>query len=413
MLNCTAMERILHQSHTLSTFLFTCSKLFERASFYGLRAIIVIYMVSETLEMSNVDAITVYSLFMTSLMFSKIIGAFIGDLILNNKKALILGGITQAIGAFCISTPSLENLYIGMGLVVLGGGLYDSNMYSLFGKIYLNKTKLLDAGFTIFYVGINIGSFFGVLLIGYIANRYGWNWGFILSGSFMIISILFPAFSKTTNLITPNKEKVTTSKRVLKITLAFILVGVFWAIYELSSVFSYGLQMTFSEQSVFNIPKHLWNSLSTFFIIPISIVAILVWSFFHNSQFTKLTIGFILFGISIGILFLIPETPAGQHAILYLISLAFLSLSEIHVAPIIYSILTKYTNPKYLTIVISLAFIPTRLFSYVISFFSEDLYENSSLALNIAFISAIVISLGLVIYLFIRRSISTSIVKKV
>ncbi len=85
-------------------------------------------------------------------------------------------------------------------------------------------------------------------------------------------------------------------------------------------------------------------------------------------------IGFIFGDISFGILFLIPETPNEQHSVLYLISLFFLCVSEIHIAPIIHSILTQYTKPQYLAILISLAFIPTRLFSFIVGLFNEGLY---------------------------------------
>ena len=129
-------------------------------------------------------------------------------------------------------------------------------------------------------------------------------------------------------------------------------------------------------------------------------LAIFLWTFFYSNQIIKLTLGFIFGVISFGILFLIPETPTEQHTVFYLISLLFLGISEIHIAPIIHSILTRFSNPKYLAILISLAFIPTRLFSMIIVLFNDELYNDPILGLKIAMVAMIGISIGLIIYLY-------------
>lgn len=401
------MEKIINQTHSKQTFLYAISRTLERGAYYGLRSLIVLYMVGGILKMEREEALYIYGWFTTSFIFSQIFGAILGDLLIGNKRALIVGGIIQAIGAFSFCTPSNTGLYLGIFLVVLGGGLYTPNIISNFGKLYLNKTKLLDAGFTIFYTAVNLGAFFGVLLISLIGEEYGYNVGFIVAGIVMLLSIIPMLFTKHVDIGVRRENKVTTSQRIINISIAFVLVGIFWAIYEISGFRIFDLQIKLNEVSTLNIPKSMWSSLNSVFIIPISLLAILLWTYFYSSQFFKLMIGFIFGAISFGVLFLIPEIPDEQHTFLYLISLLFLAVSEIHIAPMIHSILTQYTNPKYLAILISLAFIPTRLFSFIVGLFNEGLYERPTVAILIGMIAMTVVSIGLIIYNQINEKSAT------
>lgn len=392
------MEKIQNQKHTKETLYYSISRMLERASYYGFRALVVLYMVGETLKMERTEALSIYGWFTASLVFSQIVGALFGDLLIGNKKSILIGGIIQAIGAFSLCIPSTTGLYLGLFLVVLGSGFFTPNIISNFGKIYLNKTKLLDSGFTIFYLAINLGSFLGILLIGYLGEKYGYNIGFVISGILMLISIIPIILTKEKRLDEIEKNEFPISKRILNILIAFVVVGLFWGFYELSSIRTFDLQLQLSEISTLGIPNHLWQSINSIFILPISIIAIILWTYFYSSQFFKLMLGFIFGVISFGILFLIPEVPTEQHTITYLISLFFLAISEIHIAPIIHSILTKYSNPKYLTILISLAFLPTKLIYLVFGLFNDKLYDNPMLGLKIGIVGMTIIGIGFIGY---------------
>jgi len=394
------MDKIQNQKHTKENLYYSIARMLERASYYGFRALVVLYMVGETLKMERTEALTIYGWLVGSLVFSQIIGGLFGDLLIGNKKSIIIGGIIQAIGAFSLCIPSTTGLYLGLFLVVLGSGFFTPNIISNFGKTYLNKTKLLDSGFTIFYLAINLGSFLGILLIGYLGEKYGYNIGFVISGILMLISIIPIFLTKEKRLDEIEKNELLISKRILNILIAFIVVGLFWGFYEISSIRTFDLQLQLSEISTLDIPNHLWQSINSIFILPISIIAIILWTYFYSSQFFKLMLGFIFVVISFGILFLIPEVPTEQHTITYLISLIFLGISEIHIAPIIHSILTKYSNPKYLAILISLAFVPTRLISLIFGLFNDRLYDNPMLGLKIGIVGMIVVGIGLIGYVW-------------
>jgi POT family proton-dependent oligopeptide transporter len=393
------MEKIQSQNHTKETLYYSISKILERASYYGLRSLLVLYMFGETMKLKGNEATTIYGWFTASLIFSQIIGGLLGDLLIGNKKSIIIGGIVQAIGAFSLCIPSTAGLYIGLFLVVLGSGFFTPNIVSNFGKLYLNKIKLLDSGFTLFYLATNLGSFLGVLCIGYTVDNYGYNIGFILSGLLILISLIPILISKeqTSDEFEINKFSINT--RILNISIAFIVVGLFWFFYEMSNIRTLDIQFQLSKILAITIPEYLWQSLNSILIFPISLIAIILWTYFYNSQFFKLTLGFIFGVLSFGILFLIPEAPNEQHVIMYLISLLFLGIAEIHISPIIHSVLTKNSNPKYLAILTSLVFLPTRLISLIFGLFNGKLYENPILGLKIGLIGMAVVGIGLIGYI--------------
>mgnify|MGYP000132624536 CR=1 FL=1 len=395
------MEHNKPQKHSLDTLYYSTSRTLERGAYYGFRALILIYMIGETMKMETEEAVKIYGILTTSLIFSQIFGALLGDLVIGNKKSIIIGGVLQAFGAFTICISSKLGLYTGLFLIMLGNGLYNPNLMANFGKSYLNKTRLLDAGFTILYLAVNVGALFGVLFIGFIGKNLGYNFGFAMAGLFMLLSIVPIIFTKKIEV--PILQKTSITRGVINITLAFLLVGFFWGIYEMSGTRIYDIQLQLSEISALGITKDMWNSLSSVFTIPVCIVAILIASFFYYSQFFKLLVGFVFGAMALGIILFIPEIPEENHAMTFLVSLLFLAISEIHIAPIIHSILTKYSNPKYLAILISLSFAPTRAFVAVAGIFNEQFYGHYNLGVKIGVTALMLISLGIVGYLILDK----------
>lgn len=397
------MDTSENRKHLKESFFICLSRMLERSSYYGIRSLIVLYMTSEILEMSNSEAILIWGWLTGSVIFSQILGALLGDLLIGNRRSVIIGSVLQALGAFSLCISTTTGLYIGLSALVLGTGFYTPNLISNFGKLYLDKTKLLDSGFTFFYLAVNIGSFLGILLIGYSGEIHGYHIGFIISGVLTLMAIIPVIFVKDVSLKKLNRNEQSISKRILTIAAAFIVVGLFWGIYEVSNIRVFDLQMKFREMSLSIIPKHLWQSVNAIFVIPISLIAAILWTYLYSSQSFKLMLGFILGVVSFGILLFIPEVPNNQHILVYLLSLFFLSVSEILIAPIVHSVLTKYANPKYLAILISLAFIPTRLMSLVFGLFNERFYDDPILALIFGIITMFLIGIGLLGYVFWNR----------
>lgn len=384
----------------------------ERASYYGFRILLILYMTGEIIKMDRTEALSIFGWFAGSLIVSKILGALLGDLVIGNRKTLLFGGIIQALGSFFLCIPSISGLYLGLFLVVIGNGFYTPNIIANFGKIYLNKTKLLDSGFTIFYLAINLGAFLGTSLIGIIGERYGYNFGFILAGTLMLFSIIPLLITKEKVVEKDLKYDLSINKRILNISIALVVVGLFWAIYEISYIRISDIQAQFNEISTIEILKSNWHTINSYLILPIGIIAIIIWTYFYSSQFFKLMLGLIFGAISIGILLLIPEVPTEKYTILYLLSILFMGISEIHIAPIVHSILTKYSNPKYLAIFISLSFLPIWVISLGFGLFNDRFYENPTLGLKFGIIGMIIIGFGLFGYIVWNKKLPTTFYKR-
>lgn len=401
------MEKIHHQKHTRETLFFCISRLLEKTSYYGLRSILLLYMLSDAIKMSETNALTVYGWFASSFLISQIIGALFGDLLIGNKKAIIIGGILQALGAFILCIPSTIGLYTGLSLVTIGNGLYTPNIIASFGKSYLNKTKLLDSGFTLFRLMVNIGAFFGTILISFISVKFNFTFGFILTGILMLLSII-PILISTDQSLTLNTETVSSTKRrILLITSMFLITGIFWGIYDFTSIRSNEIQMYLINNKINGLPAFFRSNFNFIFSIPLSIIAILIWRYYYSSSILKLTIGFIFGCISICLLFFIPQIPLIQHTFLFFIIALFLAISELYVSPVLFTILTKYSNPKYLAILISLYNIPIRFLSLLLVFESFQINPNSYLGLKIGLIVSIIISIGLIVFLILNKKTKT------
>ncbi|PCI98007.1 MAG: hypothetical protein COB15_06645 [Flavobacteriales bacterium] len=384
--------------HTREVVLYTLSKAIERAAYYGMRGLIVLYMISESIGMSHKEALMIYGWFTTALLFSMVMGGFLGDLLIGNKNSIILGGILQGVGAFALCIPSSVGIYIGIGLITLGGGLYSPNLNAQFGKLYLNKTKLLDAGFTILYTSVNVGSFIGVLVMGYLGG-INFALGFIVSGILMFVSIVFPFFIREKEISNQETNENNIGRNVMYVIIAAVLIGIFWGVYEVGITGVYELQVGSSKYTPF------LHSINSCFAITFGIIGCIIWSFFYINRILKIGIGFIIASISFAILLLLTENNTDNYVILLIFSGIILSFAEMLIAPVFNSIVTKKTNPKYLAIVFSLVFIPATIFRYLAGIFISFYYDKPFVNLGFSSVMYGLIGVGLIVTLIITTRI--------
>ncbi|WP_300567916.1 MFS transporter [Flavobacterium sp.] len=402
------MIKITNQTHPKETFLYAISRVLERASYYGIRALILIYMI-DSLNLPEQDASKIYGFFIGALVFTQIFGALLGDLVLGNKKAMLIGGILQALGSFTLCIPSVMGLYIGLGLILLGSGLYSSNILSQFGKLYLNKKMLIDSGFSIFYLVTSLGAMIGGFAIMHVLEFTNYQFGFIFGGILMLLSVLICYFIKEKKEADETiNYKIDFDKRLLTILAFILIIAVYWGVYDYSSNGFVYLDYQFSESYAMSrwIPN-LFTTFSIAFLLPFGIIASIIWAFWYNSQLTKITTGFVLGAIALLILLFIPEPLGDSSVLIFIFSMFLLNLAEIHIAPILYSILTVNSNPKYLATIISLSFIPIRIFSYLISPF----IKNSTGGLFSIMLGAIILSIiaaVLIIAMMVKKRDSKS-----
>lgn len=398
------MEQISYTSkYNKKAFLLVASRVLERTAFYGFRSLIVLYMTSEAFDLGRSEALEIYGLFSIGLIFSHLIGAIIADFKIGNRQALIIGGGLQALGALSMCYQELAGLYLGLILFLLGEGFYTPNLQALYGKLFLKKKKLLDAAFSLLFLAVNVGAFFGPLTIAFIGEEIGFSYGFILVALISISSIVIVLVSRFDIRSRVNELQLATKSKTLVIISVFVLVGMFWGIYEIVYQGLYGLSTNFSGLSGLDIPRSLLLSLNSSFVLPISIVVIIIWSYYHYNQLIKLSIGFLLAAFSYGILLTLSADPGYSNLLIFSVSMFIMSLAEIHVSPVALSIATKYANPKYLAIVLSLAILPLRLFSYLAGFMVIDVDKNILMPFSYGAIIAGVLGICLVAGLIIMK----------
>ena len=175
----------------LSTLFFT--EMWERLSYYGMRAILILYMTAELqkggLGWDTKSAAAIYGLYTSSVYFLPLIGGWIADRFIGAKRATLIGGIIIALGHFLLAFPPVGFFYAGLICVAIGTGFLKANISKMVGDLYTTEDERRDAGFSIFYMGINIGAFAAPFVCGTLAV-YNWHWGFAAAGVGMVLGLI-------------------------------------------------------------------------------------------------------------------------------------------------------------------------------------------------------------------------------
>ena len=173
------------QPPALYTLFFT--EMWERFSYYGMRALLVLYLVKAA-GYGRADALALYATYTGLVYLSPVVGGYLSDRFLGYRKSILTGGIIMMLGHFAMAVPSL--LHYALGLLVIGVGLFKPNIASLLGTFYHERDPRRDGGFTIFYMGVNLGAFLAPLVAGTLGERVGWDWGFASAGVGMGFGLL-------------------------------------------------------------------------------------------------------------------------------------------------------------------------------------------------------------------------------
>ena len=365
-----------HHPRGLSILFFT--EMWERFSFYGMRAILVLYLTRETLGdnpglgWSSAEALALYGWYTMLVYVMSIPGGIIADKWLGQKKTVFLGGMLLIAGHLTLAVNNMVGFYTGLVLIISGVGCLKPNISSMVGGLYKSGDPRRDSGFTIFYIGINIGAAAAPLLIGYIGEVYGWHYGFGLAGIGMMIGQAIYLWGQkylkdVGNFIPASKlEGTKTNKpltnidkdRIIVLLISFIIVIVFWAAYEQAG----GL----IDRVIlgFEIPASLFQSVSAIFVI---IFGTIVASFWRKRQLKgkessslfKMAIGTMIMGT--GFLMMTGaalEVQDGGKAMLIWLILSYLLqvIGELSISPVALSFITKLAPLKYASIMMGIYF---------------------------------------------------------
>ncbi|MBO5863811.1 MAG: MFS transporter, partial [Paludibacteraceae bacterium] len=206
-------------NHPRGLYLLFATEMWERFSYYGMRALFVLYL-TKALLMNKEAASNLYGNYTGLVYLSPLIGGYLADRYLGNRKSIISGGVLMAMGQFSLflSASNLNNfqlanilMLIGLGLLIIGNGFFKPNISTMVGELYEQNDKRKDSAYTIFYMGINLGAFFSPLVCGSFGETEDpsdFKWGFLAAFAGMVIGTLIFILFKDKYLISPEGKEL-------------------------------------------------------------------------------------------------------------------------------------------------------------------------------------------------------------
>ena len=375
------------KGHPKGLYLLFFTEMWERFSYYGMRAILSLYLTKKLMEgglgMNKEDAMVLYGYFTGFVYFTPLIGGWLADRYLGKRLAITIGGITMMLGQFTLfAMNNMMGLYVGLLLIIIGNGFFKPNISTLVGGLYKDGDEKRDAAFSIFYMGINLGAMFAPIVIGAISDNlfattnadgsiaYGYRYGFLASGIGMflgqvIFNVLSPKYlgdlgvkpvgavvdtmeSAGVKSVNPETGKELNEReerqRISVIFILLIFAVFFWAGFEQagSSLSLYTDKYIDRTIGGFEIPTSWFQSVNPLFIV--------------TSTPVKMGVGMIILGA--GFLFIlgaVAERSANgdindmtnKAALMWLIMTYLLhTIGELCISPVGLSVVTKLSPPK-------------------------------------------------------------------
>ncbi len=180
--------------HPSGLFVLFFTEMWERFSFYGMRALLVMFFTSTVAnggwDWTREQAMAIFGSYVGLVYLSTMLGGYFADKIIGYRWAVVIGALLMTLGhgSMALETPFF--IYLGLILLVFGNGFFKPNMVSIVSEMYKDRPEKKDGAYTIFYMGVNSGAFFGIVLCGYLGEQVGWNWGFGLAGIFMLFGLV-------------------------------------------------------------------------------------------------------------------------------------------------------------------------------------------------------------------------------
>ena len=404
------------------------TEMWERFSYYGMRALLVLYMVAPAggggLGFDVSKATRIYGLYTGAVYFTNIFGGLLADSVLGARLAVLLGGIIIACGHFSMALKALPSFYAGMFLIVIGTGLLKPNISVMVGKLYQEDDPRRDSGFSIFYMGINLGAMVAPLICGYIGQRISWHLGFAMAGIGMTLGLIqYVAHRKRLAHVggrpkrkarlleatSPEARKLTAEDKrrlVVVVVLCFFSLFFWMAAEQAGSSFNlFAERHTRSEFLGFNFPSSWFQSVNSIFILALAPLFSWLWLRLGRRQpsspvkftFGLLFISFSMFVIAFASLFI----GTGPVSPLWLIAVYFIqTVGELCLSPVGLSTVSKLSPAKMVGLMMGVWFLAASIGNYLAGA-AAGFYQDTSSALVRLFGSVGLIALVGTVLLFL------------
>lgn len=396
------------------------TEMWERFSYYGMRALLVFYMTKQLLY-SHGQASQIYGLYTGLVYFTPLLGGLLADRVVGQRKTVILGGILMAIGHFLMA---FENLFFpALGFLILGNGAFKPNISAQVGNLYPPGDRRRDRAFSIFYVGINLGAFLSPLVCGTLGEIYGWHYGFAVAGVGMLIGLFIYILGRrwlAPDLKTKAKEDTSINQPLTRDDkhrlggLGIIaLVGiVFWASYEQmgNTIALWADEDTDRRILGWEVPASWFQSLNPFciFLFTPLITSLWAWQARRGKEPTsaaKIAAGCLLLGAAYLIMvpaariYAVNGTPVSM-----LWTIAFivvLTLGELFLSPVGLSLFSKLAPARMVSMLIGVWFLAQFAGNYLAGFLGRY-WEIMPKGVFFLLIAGIPLAAGLLLFLALK-----------
>ncbi len=378
--------------HPKGLFILFLTEMWERFSYYGMRAILVLFLtakISETADSgmgwSNAEALSLYGWYTMMVYVMGIPGGILADRFLGAKKTVMLGGLLLCAGHGILAVDAEWAFFAGLVLIVLGVGGLKPNISTMVGGLYAPGDIRRDKGFTIFYIGINIGALVASIVVALVADEFGWHAGFGLAGIGMLLGQVMYIWGQkylqgVGDHVSPprnsssNKETPLTpveKDRIKVMLIAFLIIVVFWGAFEQAG----GLLNIYAQDKIsrvisfvdWKIPAGVFQGVNSFFIITLGTTVAAYWANRalkgrESSTLLKMAVGTIIMGLGFLMMAIasVEAGPTGKASMIWLI-LAYLlhTIGELCASPTALSFVTKLAPAKYASLMMGAYFAAT------------------------------------------------------
>ena len=371
------MLNLFKQSHPKGLYLLFFVEMWERFSYYGMRALIVLYMIQK-LMYSAQQAGNIYGLYTGLVYLTPLIGGYIADKYLGQRRCISIGALLMILGLFLLAFGPKSLFILALTLMIIANGFFKSNISSVLGLLYSDDNKKKDSAFTIFYMGINLGAFFSPLVCGTLAVKYGFEYGFAAAGLGMLLGLsIYKIFENKLlgnigynpikpTLSTTSKNTKDEKQSIVSLFILMLFTIPFWVCFEQagSSLTLFAQYSTNRNVLNFEIPTEYFQSLNPLFIILLAPIISGFWSYLRNKEkeptsVEKFTLALFLISFAYIIMAFSGYLAINSKVspIWLVVGYFIMTIAELCLSPIGLSLVSKLSPKKFLSLMMGCWFL--------------------------------------------------------
>jgi len=408
--------------HPAGLFVLFFTEMWERFSYYGMRALLVLYMVDYLIKGAQQGtfqvagfgglqraieaafgplavqplASQIYGLYTAFVYFTPLFGGILADRFIGQRKAVVLGGVLMAIGQFLLTSEAM--FLFGLAFLIVGNGCFKPNLASQVGTLYPPGDPRLDRAYTIYYMGVNLGAFFAPLVCGTLGQRWGWKYGFAAAGvgmllgivQYMVSSRFLPKDSVTRARESKVEKQPLTQQQwrtIFGLIALVVLNIVFWAVYEQQG----NTLQIFADRNAdwhvfgWEMPSTWFQSVNPMFIFALTPFLNMFWGWQSGRKkepgsITKMAMGCVTLGVSFLPLMWITRTLGTTERIsfLWLVGCTLIyTIGELYLSPIGQSLVSQVAPPHLVSMLMGMWFMSNFFGNYLTGYLGT-FYERMS-----------------------------------